>query len=382
MFGIRFIARHLRLFQRGQATPHLPAATLPTATIKETLTSRTTPGSPVQGLSTLLHRVTRGALPASIGIGALALAPTPASAASLSSLASGGGFLAAFKSMGLPAYLLLSLGINWVGWGIAAALKTEKFYDLVGSLTFTTLTVGSLALSDSITPRKILVSAMVGLWTLRLGSYLVARIHKQGKDSRFDEVKHQPGMFFVYWTMQALWVWITLSPVLVINTAAATLPLAWYDILGVALWGGGLALEATADRQKDVWRGKPENKGKFIDEGLWSISRHPNYFGEILTWWGVFATCASSFSTLPQAASIASPLFVSYLLNYVSGVPILEKQADRRWGHLAEYQQYKARTPVLVPWNLLSKPKQNGNHGYQPVSGGGEQQRNEGESRQ
>ncbi|KAF5835770.1 hypothetical protein DUNSADRAFT_6910 [Dunaliella salina] len=293
MMGIRFIARHLRFFHRGLTPPQLPAAALPAATAgsKDAVTTRITPGStPMRGLGTLLRRVTRGAFPAGIGIGAL-LAPTPASAASLStSVASAGGFLAAFKSMGLPAYLLLSLGINWVGWAIAAALKTEKFYDLTGSLTFTTLTVGSLALSESITPRQILVSAMVGLWTLRLGSYLVARIHKQGKDSRFDEVKHQPGMFFVYWSMQALWVWITLSPVLVVNTAAAAAPLAWYDLAGVALYSGGLALEAIADRQKDVWRSKPENKGKFIDEGLWSISRHPNYFGEILIWYDCCST--------------------------------------------------------------------------------------------
>ncbi|KAJ9526481.1 hypothetical protein QJQ45_009957 [Haematococcus lacustris] len=226
--------------------------------------------------------------------------------------------LAQFNAMGLGGWVLVDLALNWGGWALAAALKTERFYDLVGSLSFVTLTIGSLALAGPITARKLLVSCMVGLWAGRLGSYLVARVHKVGKDSRFDEVKHQPAMFLFYWTMQALWVFITLTPVLLINTATVAKPLAWFDAPGVCLWASGLMLEAVADWQKDQWRAKPQNKGRFITTGLWGISRHPNYLGEMMLW-------------------------------YVSGVPILERQADQRWGSEAEYQAYKASTPVLVP---------------------------------
>ncbi|KAL6756268.1 hypothetical protein V8C86DRAFT_2652536 [Haematococcus lacustris] len=251
--------------------------------------------------------------------------------------------------MGLGGWVLVDLALNWGGWALAAALKTERFYDLVGSLSFVTLTIGSLALAGPITARKLLVSCMVGLWAGRLGSYLVARVHKVGKDSRFDEVKHQPAMFLFYWTMQALWVFITLTPVLLINTATVAKPLAWFDAPGVCLWASGLMLEAVADWQKDQWRAKPQNKGRFITTGLWGISRHPNYLGEMMLWWGVFFTCVAGFSKPQHLASVASPLFVMLLLRYVSGVPILERQADQRWGSEAEYQAYKASTPVLVP---------------------------------
>lgn len=259
------------------------------------------------------------------------------------------GALAAFSEMGLFGWLLVDVAFNLGGWAVGTLFKTEKYYDLVGSFSFLTLTAGSLFIAGAGAPRKILVSCMVGVWALRLGSYLVARVHKVGKDSRFDEVKNQPGTFLVYWMMQAVWVWVTLTPVLIINTAAAATPLRWMDGFGVALWVVGLGFEAVADAQKDAWRGRPENKGRFITEGLWSISRHPNYFGEMLLWCGVFLTCVGGFTKGVHYASIASPISVMLLLRFVSGVPILERQADARWGGQADYEHYKATTPILVP---------------------------------
>ncbi|EFJ39292.1 hypothetical protein VOLCADRAFT_78418 [Volvox carteri f. nagariensis] len=196
---------------------------------------------------------------------------------------------------------------------------------------------------------------MVGLWAVRLGYYLVSRVAKTGKDVRFDGVKEQPAKFFVYWTMQAVWVFVSLLPVLFVNGARSTAPLAALDALGILVYGTGLCLEAVADYQKSVFKAQPENKGRFIDEGLWSYSRHPNYFGEMMIWWGVFLTCAPSFTSTWQYLAVASPLTVMLLLRYVSGVPLLEKMAEQRWGDSAEYQEYKARTNLFVPLPRLFK---------------------------
>jgi len=251
--------------------------------------------------------------------------------------------------MGLAGWLLVDLAINWAGWGLSCLLKTDKLYDMFGTGSFLVLAAGSLALNPPQTARKVLVSALVGVWAVRLGSYLVARVHKIGHDSRFDDVKHRPGVFLFYWTMQAVWVWVTSLPVLMINTAAAGRPLRWYDAFGVVLWGLGLAVEAVADAQKSTWRQDPAHKGRFINTGLWSLCRHPNYLGEMALWWGVFFTCVGGFTQLQQAASVASPLFVFLVLRYMSGIPIQDRQAQQRWANDPQYAAYRAATPLLLP---------------------------------
>ncbi|KAG2429602.1 hypothetical protein HXX76_010835 [Chlamydomonas incerta] len=251
--------------------------------------------------------------------------------------------------MGLLGWLAVDLGINWAGWAVAAALKTEKFYDLLGSASFLTLTVGSLVVGGASGARKLVVSGMVAAWAVRLGTYLVTRVVKTGGDARFDDVKEQPGKFFVYWTMQAVWVFVSLLPVLCINGGRSPVPLGPLDALGMAVYGLGLTLEVVADWQKAAWKARPENKGRFIDEGLWSLSRHPNYCGEMMIWWGVFLTCAPGFGAAWQYVSVASPVVVMLLLRYVSGVPLLEEMGEKRWGTEPAFQEYKARTNLLLP---------------------------------
>lgn len=257
--------------------------------------------------------------------------------------------LAEFKDMGLFTWLLIDLGLNWAGWAVSSLLKTEKAYDAVGSLSFLTVTVGSLLTGGASGARKYVVSGMVCLWAVRLGSYLVARVMKTGGDCRFDEVKDKPATFWVYWTVQAMWVWVTLLPVMFVNGSRAPVPLSYWDLIGVGVYAAGLAIEAVADQQKWAFKQNPENKGQFIREGLWAFSRHPNYFGEMVLWWGVFLTAARSFSSPVQWTAVASPLFVMFVLTRLSGVPILEASAEKRWGHLEEYRRYKESTSLLVP---------------------------------
>jgi hypothetical protein len=173
--------------------------------------------------------------------------------------------------------LVVDFAVQWVCWAAAAAWQTEKFYDLVGSGTFLGVAVGTLCVNDEYHPRAILATCMVGVWAVRLGGYLVKRVLHEGKDTRFDGVRENPKRFFVFWTVQGVWVWVTLLPVLLINGARGQRALGWYDAVGAGVWALGFAIEAVADAQKARWRARPENKGRFITVGLWGISRHPNY---------------------------------------------------------------------------------------------------------
>eukprot|EP00128_Syssomonas_multiformis_P006237 Colp12_sorted_trinity150504_noHs@750 len=190
---------------------------------------------------------------------------------------------------------------------------------------------------------------MVLLWAFRLGSFLFTRILKDGRDTRFEKIKPNPVRFLVAWTIQGLWVFLTALPVYIVDTSANNPELSAIDYAGWAIWVVGWLFEVVADRQKSAFRADPKNKNKFITTGLWSISRHPNYFGEIVLWWGIFIAATPVLQGF-QYLAILSPLFVMFLLNRVSGVPLLEKKADKEWGDNPEYKAYKQRTPVLIPF--------------------------------
>ncbi|XP_062396262.1 uncharacterized protein si:ch211-210c8.6 [Sardina pilchardus] len=244
---------------------------------------------------------------------------------------------------------ITDLGIQWVGWAVASIFKTEKFYDLAGSGTFVALAHLSRIWGGTGHQRQNIQTGLVTAWGLRLGTFLFLRILKDGQDRRFNGVRDSPGTFFVYWTVQALWVFITLLPTLILNSEKRNVPLGVTDYIGWGMWGLGFATEAIADQQKWNFKRDPENTGKFIQSGLWAYSRHPNYFGEILQWSGLFLS-ASSVMRGPQYLSVASPLFLWFLLRYVSGIPILEKQGMKKWGADPTYQNYIQNTPLLWPW--------------------------------
>ncbi|XP_055899351.1 uncharacterized protein LOC106072622 [Biomphalaria glabrata] len=244
---------------------------------------------------------------------------------------------------------VVDFGIQWSCWIIAAFLQTEKFYDLAGSITFVTLTLLSLSQNKTLHTRQKVNSGLVIAWASRLGYYLFTRVIKDGGDKRFNVVKHKPGLFWVYWTIQGVWVLSTLLPTIIVNSKKNNKPIQTLDKIGWGIWGLGFILEALADYQKSQFRSIPENAGKFIDAGLWSISRHPNYLGEILMWTGLYI---SSYTTLQgwEHISVISPLFLSYLLTNVSGIPILEAAGFKRWGQSPEYIAYVKRTAKLIPF--------------------------------
>ena len=252
---------------------------------------------------------------------------------------------------GLPLFALavgLVFLIQWLVFIPSFLRQTEKFFDLTGSLTYVSVITLALIFSQGIDARAILLWAMVVIWALRLGTFLVRRIHKAGKDDRFDELKPSFLRFLNVWTIQGLWVTFTMAAALVAITTTKRVELDLFALIGFLIWIFGFAMEAVSDLQKSRFNADPANKGKFIHTGLWSHSRHPNYFGEIVIWIGV-AVIALPVLQGWQWVALISPIFVTLLLTKVSGVPLLEKKADEKWGGQPEYEAYKKRTPVLIP---------------------------------
>jgi len=239
----------------------------------------------------------------------------------------------------------LAFVVQWVAFVPAYAKQTERFYDLTGSLTYIGVTLFALIAAGSTDLRSLVLAALVLVWAGRLGSFLFRRIHRQGSDARFDKIKPSPSRFFVAWTLQGLWVFLTLCAALAAISARESTPLGAADVAGLLIWVAGFAIEVAADRQKSAHREK--HPGHFIASGLWAWSRHPNYFGEIVLWLGV-AVIASSTLRGWQWVTMISPVFVAFLLTKVSGIPILEKRADERWGSDPAYKRYKSQTPVLL----------------------------------
>ena len=247
---------------------------------------------------------------------------------------------------------VICIGIQWIAWIPASIGKTERFYDLIGGLTYLVVVGFSLwAGSQSEPPslRELIVSLLVVIWSLRLSLFLYRRIHRTGKDGRFDQLKTSPIRFLVPWTVQGLWVFLTVFVVIVINSQSGPAPaLGIWDGLGLSIWVLGFGIETIADRQKTVFNSDSKNQGKWIDSGLWSYSRHPNYFGEILLWTGIAFFGISCFTGREWVAWI-SPLFIYLLLTKVSGIPLLDRRALEKWGNNQEYQKYRDKTPPLLP---------------------------------
>jgi steroid 5-alpha reductase family enzyme len=196
--------------------------------------------------------------------------------------------------------------------------------------------------------RTILLAALVIIWALRLGTFLFRRIQKAGKDDRFDDIKPSFIRFLNVWTIQGLWITFTAAAALVGITTITQKGLDAFAIIGFLVWAFGFAFEVIADSQKSRFNANSNNKGQFIRTGLWSRSRHPNYFGEIVLWFGI-AIIAIPVLQGWQWVAMISPLFVTLLLTRVSGVPLLEKKADKKWGGQENYETYKKNTPVLIP---------------------------------
>ncbi|TFG61750.1 MAG: DUF1295 domain-containing protein [Gemmatimonadales bacterium] len=251
---------------------------------------------------------------------------------------------------GLPLFAIcasLAFAMQWVAFVPAYALQTERFFDLTGAVTYLTVMASALFLRGSQDPRSLIIALLVGIWAVRLGVFLFSRVRSAGFDRRFVALKPRFAVFLMTWTLQGLWVVLTLGAGLAVMTTTDRVPIGWVGAVGLLLWVAGFAIEVVADNEKRLFRANPANKDHFIRHGLWAWSRHPNYFGEVLLWVGIATIAAPALSGW-QRVTLVSPLFVYLLLTRISGVPLLEALAERKWSGDPEYQAYRRSTPSLI----------------------------------
>ena len=247
---------------------------------------------------------------------------------------------------------LIGFALHWLVFIPSYAFQTEHYFDLTGSMSYIATVSAAIYLSPQLDMRDKIICAMIIIWALRLGSFLFRRIKKDGKDKRFTVMKTKFSWFLMTWTLGGLWVLVTMAAGLAAITSSTTVPLGGLAYLGICLWLAGMVVEIMADTQKTNFRRDPANRDRFITSGIWAWSRHPNYFGEITLWLGLSLVAVPVLAGW-QLATMISPVFVYLLLTKVSGIPMLEDMARKKWGSDPSFIAYTESTPALV----LRKPR-------------------------
>ena len=269
----------------------------------------------------------------------------------LSSLIALAGSQESISISNIPLFGLVVILIFIIQWFVfipSFINRTEHFFDLTGSLTFISTVLFTLMVIPEIYLRDVVIALLVIIWAVRLGSFLFLRVRKDGGDGRFDIMKTKFWWFLMTWNIQGMWVFLSLAAGLAAMTSNQKLEADIFLLIGLVIWITGFAIEVIADTQKSKFRSYPENKDKFISTGIWSWSRHPNYFGEILLWIGITVIALPVLQGW-QFITLISPIFIIFLLTQVSGVRLLELRGKKKWGDNEEYQRYIQSTSVLIP---------------------------------
>ncbi|KAK8472899.1 hypothetical protein PHAVU_002G329000 [Phaseolus vulgaris] len=243
---------------------------------------------------------------------------------------------------------LITIGYQFLFFVVTALLKFDKVTDFAGSTNFIIIAVLTLVIKGSWYFRQIILTFFVGIWGFRLALFLLFRILQWGEDRRFDEMRNNLGRLAIFWIFQAVWVWAVSLPVTLVNASDRNPFLHVVDIIGWILWAVGFIVEGTADQQKLNFKRSPDSRGRWCNVGVWKYSRHPNYFGEILLWWGIFVASTPVLEGAEWLVVIG-PIFLTLLLLFVSGIPLLEDSADKKFGNVDGYRIYKKRTSPLIP---------------------------------
>lgn len=247
---------------------------------------------------------------------------------------------------------LASFGINLFFYIFACALKMDKLTDITYSLSFIALAVLAFCLGQTYHTRQIAMLVAILMWAVRIGGYLLTRIIKIGHDKRFDAYRASWWRFGIFWLFQSIVVWLTFLPPCLLFADAVDTAWTWHDSLGFTIFAVCLVGETVADQQKFAFRNNAANDKRWTDVGLWKWSRHPNFFFEIVLWWGLFIVASVRFP-LPgnefKYFSLIGPTLLMLSILFFSGITRLEESADKRYWHDAAYQAYKKRTSPLIP---------------------------------
>ncbi|MCP4336966.1 MAG: DUF1295 domain-containing protein [Mycoplasma sp.] len=241
----------------------------------------------------------------------------------------------------------ISIGVNMFFFVIAFLVQKDLFTDITYASTFLITMIIQMAISHNYGINIIIALILIALWSVRLGTFLFIRILKEKVDHRFDKMRGSFYKFFMFWLLQGITVFIVAMPsymVTIFGKDEFNL-LSLIGIIGAAI---SLLFETIADIQK--YRYYSKGNKKFIDYGLWKISRHPNYFGEYMFWIFNFVFVVLSTNNPLIWISIVGPLFILTLLYFVSGLPLLEKVMYKKFGEDEQYKKYLSKTPRIVPF--------------------------------
>lgn len=234
-------------------------------------------------------------------------------------------------------------------WLLSLRLKDASIVDLFWGCAFVLVAWLGYGYGAGAAPRALLLTVLVTIWGLRLSLYLARRNLGRGEDFRYQAMRRQYGarfpllsLFIVFW-FQGIIAWVVSLPLQAVHASPAPLGLTPWDYAGAALWAAGLFFEAIGDAQLARFKADPANRGKVMDQGLWRYTRHPNYFGDAVLWWGfgLFGVAVGASWTL------LGPLLMTFFLRQVSGVTLLERTITQR---RPEYASYMARTSAFFPW--------------------------------
>ncbi len=239
-------------------------------------------------------------------------------------------------------YLGFSVGVNLLMFVIAYIFQTDKITDISYSVTFIAIAAFGLFQSEH-SLVDIIFFALVLIWGVRLGSYLMYRIHKIGKDDRFDHIRVNFVSFLFFWVMQGLTCCIVMIPIILSFQSVAKVPSGLF-LIGLVISILGLIIELIADQQK--FQFKLKQPDKFMSSGLFKYVQHPNYAGELLFWWGILL---ASLSYTNWYVSLIGPLWITFIIVAFSGVRILQRNWKERYGADPDFQLYQKQTSKIIP---------------------------------
>lgn len=252
--------------------------------------------------------------------------------------------------------LIISVGLNYIVFILAFILQTDVFTDFTGSVTYITVCLVTLFLNDNFYERQIIVTACIIAARVYLGLFLGYRAHQRSGDKRFDEIRPYFWKFFIFWTFQIVWAMLTLLPVIYVNSRQSETDLYIMDYVILAFFAIGLTFQVLGDIQKFIFKNSG-SKGIMVT-GVWSLTRHPNYFGEMCMWWSVYAFSVVQWYLTDQddfywiIITVLSPLFTMCILLFASGIPTAEGKALKRIekrGALDDWNEYASKTPPVIP---------------------------------